>query len=316
MRKILIAILTLVFLSGIYPAFAQQDADPVEAPKFKIVTTFSILQDLTKNIVGKKAEIFNLIPVGADLHDYKPNYADMQNIAKADIIMANGVGLEPWLDRAMKAAGFKGTLILGPRTQDIEGLNKDQKLSKEKYGSSSFDHDPHLFPSAYHARHYAARVSKEMSRLDPENKEYYVDRYKAYGAELMQLENWAASEFNKIPPSKRKMMTMHDSMRYFADHYKIEYYSVVGLSTEHQPSAAEIAAAIDVIKRENIKALFPESTINSGVMQKIASETGVPLGGVLFTETLNTVKDDADTYINMYRRNVNTILDAMRQGGA
>ncbi|TAH36578.1 MAG: hypothetical protein EYC62_02185 [Alphaproteobacteria bacterium] len=321
MRKIWIALIAVLLSAYVQPSMAQDAAAP---RKLRILTTFSVLYDITHNIVGDSADIYNIVPFGVDAHEYQLTAQDMRKFAIADVVIVNGAGFEPWLDRVIEASQFKGSVIVASKSADLITLTKEQKRMREEHlaehpedkAEASNNLDPHAWQNISNARFYASKIANDLSKIDPAHGKVYKENYNSYRQQLIDLENWAKNQFSGIQESKRKMVLTHDSMQYFARSYKIECFSASGFSTEHAPSAANIAALIDLIKRENIKAIFIENMVNPGIVQKIAAETGLTVGGTLYTDALNPTKGKADTYIDMYRSNVTTIIEAMKQGGA
>lgn len=249
--------------------------------RLKVVASFSILADISRNCVGDKAEVTSLIPIGEDAHHYHLKPADLVSLKKADFFVYNGKDFEHGVGSWLKSSGFKGVAVEVSR--GLEPANKD----------------PHMWQFVPHSMSYVETITKAMPFATASN----------YLAELKALDEEIKAALAPIPLEKRKVITTHDAFGYFANGYGVQFLSPQGKITG-QPSAKAIASLITQIKRENIKAIFIENVQSDKVMSQISRETGAKLGGSLYSDTLS-LTDEANSYIKMMRHNLKAIVTGL-----
>ncbi len=322
--KHILWLLTILCVSVGANAHAQAQET---AKKLKVVTTFSILEDMTRTIAQDQIDLQNIVAANVDMHEYRLTPGDVIKVKDADIIVANGLDFEPWLARLIEASEFKGQLVIASQRTNNLPLDKRQAEEQKKHllehsekrpaVSSDFGNfdrqgmDPHAWQNIGNARVYIKNIAKALSRADTANEKIYSRNELGLRNELNDLERWASDQFAAIPESRRKMVSTHDALSYFAQTYRIKYYTPVGFDTSIPPSAKDLAGLIETIKSENIRAIFIENMANSRIIDQISKETGVKSGGVMYTDSLNSVQGDGDTYVSMFRHNVKTIVAAM-----
>ncbi|MBI0158193.1 MULTISPECIES: metal ABC transporter substrate-binding protein [unclassified Snodgrassella] len=293
-RGLFICLLTL-FLTG----FASIN----HAAPLPVITSFSILGDVTRQIGGERVQVRNLIGTDQDAHMYQLVSKDLRDMRTAKLILLNGLGLEPL---ALQRAAQQSRVPMFTVTQNIKPL----MLADDGHGHHQHT-DPHVWNDPVLMQIYARNIANALISVDPQGKAYYQQRLTAYQQQLAGLNNWASKMFNAVPAEKRKVLTGHDAFGYMAKRYRIEFIAPQGMSTEAEPSARQVAAIISQIRRDHIKAIFMENIKNPKMVQRIASETQTKISGRLYSDALSKAAPAA-TYIDMFRYNVNALCNAMK----
>ncbi|MBP7524175.1 MAG: metal ABC transporter substrate-binding protein [Propionivibrio sp.] len=283
-------------LLAAFPAFA---AEPIE-----VVTTFSILGDITQRVGGDRMKVHTLVGPNADAHVYQPTPADAKAIAQARLVVVNGLGFEGWLERLIKSSGYRGKVATA--TNGIRTLQR-----------SAHDHhdnvDPHAWQDLSNALIYVDNIGKALGEIDPSGKTSYQANVEKYRQEIGALDTELRKTFNSIPKSRRKVVTTHDAFGYLARAYGLDFIAPVGINTDAEPSAADIGRIIKQIRRDKIPAVFVESISDSRLLERIRQESGAKIGGTLYSDALS--KDDGPvvTYLDMMRHNANTLVEALKE---
>jgi zinc/manganese transport system substrate-binding protein len=286
-------------------------ASTAQAQTIKVATSFSIIEDLVKNVGGARVSITNFVPRNGDTHAYQPSARDVKALTEAKVVFINGLGLEGWFERLAKNAGSQARVV-----KLSDGL-KPLKLEEEHEGEEHEDHgefDPHLWWNPINTIAYVNLIRDVLSKIDPNGQSVYSSNAATYTRQLANLDAWAKSEVAKIPTTNRKLVTNHDSLGYFASRYGFQILGNVipGIGTQREPSAKESANLIRSIKRNNVKAIFTENTISAKLAQTIAKETGAKIAPALYTDALGEIGSAGDTYLKAFKHNVITIVAALR----
>ena len=304
MRRLLAVLLTLLTVAACGGSPNSSATAPINA--YQVITTTSIFADLAKMALGDAAHIESIIPAGADVHTFEPSPSDVEKIQSADLIIANGLGLDSWIQSLIDAAG-KGeadTLLLG------EGLDQESGWVYLSNAETPGTFDPHIWLDPKGAVLYVQRIADHVSRNAPDLAQRIaatsadgITRINAIDADL-------AVDFAAIDPDQRKIVTMHDAFGYFARAYKIKIVGVAVASPGQDPSAQEIRALIDAIRATGVTALFSEVQLPSKVLDQIAAETGATVLQDLYSDALGA--SPADSYLGVMRTNADAILGALR----
>jgi len=265
--------------------------------RLNVVASFSIPGDFVRNVGGDRVSVTNLVGPEGDVHVYSPAPADVRKIADAKLLVINGLGLEGWLPRLLQASGSKAPIVI--TTNGIATI---------RVGS---DADPHAWQSVANAKIYVANIRDALVAADPSDAEMFRSQAQIYLAKLDALDREVREAIAKIPPSRRKVISTHDAFGYFASAYGVEFIAPVGVSTESEPSARDIAAIITQIKTKKIPAVFLENISDPRLIRRISAETGAKVGGTLFSDSLTGEKGDAPTYIDMVRHNIKALTSAL-----
>ncbi|MEY4036420.1 MAG: hypothetical protein RL715_639 [Chloroflexota bacterium] len=304
MRRLLAVLLTLLTVAACGGSPNSSATAPINA--YQVITTTSIFADLAKMALGDAAHIESIIPAGADVHTFEPSPSDVEKIQSADLIIANGLGLDSWIQSLIDAAG-KGeadTLLLG------EGLDQESGWVYLSNAETPGTFDPHIWLDPKGAVLYVQRIADHVSRNAPD----LAQRIAATSADgitkISAIDADLAVAFAAIDPDQRKIVTMHDAFGYFARAYEIEIVGVAVASPGQDPSAQEIRALIDAIRAAGVTALFSEVQLPSKVLDQIAAETGATVLQDLYSDALGA--SPADSYLGVMRTNADAILGALR----
>jgi len=283
-------------------SFAALPASAQTRPK--VVATFSLLGDLVAQVAGDRIDLAVLVGADTDAHTYQPKPTDARTLAGAQAMVSNGLGFEGWIDRLAEAAPFKGRPIVataGAPTLEAPSLG---------YGHTHGP-DPHCWQDVSRARRYVANIAAGLAEADPANAAHYRERARSYDQRLAELDLWIKAEIAKVPASQRKAITGHDSFRYFAEAYGVQFQAPRGYNTNSEPSARDVAALIRLVREQKIKALFVENMTNPGLVDQIARESGAVVGPRLYSDALSAPGGPAATYEAMMRHNVTALVAGM-----
>ncbi|WP_186294316.1 metal ABC transporter substrate-binding protein [Bradyrhizobium guangdongense] len=273
-------------------------ASPLHAAeKVNIVTSFSILADFVRNVGGDRVNLTTLVGANSDVHVYTPAPSDAKRIADAKLVIVNGLGLEGWLPRLVQSSGSKATVVTA-----------SAGITPLKLGS---DADPHAWQSIPNARLYVTNIGNALAAIAPDDAEFFRIQTKAYLEKLETLDREVRDILAKIPPDRRKVISTHDAFGYFAAEYGIQFIAPLGVSTETEPSARDIAAIISQVRAAKIPAVFLENISDDRLIRRIAAETGAKVGGTLISDGLTGEKGPAPTYIDMVRHNIKALTSAL-----
>ena len=275
-------------------------ASPARAAEpLKVVASFSIIGDFVRNVGGDRVSVTTLVGPDSDAHVYAPTPADAKKIADARLIFVNGLGFEGWLPRLVQSSGSKAKIVTA-----------SNGISPLRLGSAA---DPHAWQSVNNAKAYVANISLALSAADPASAEQFMKNTQAYIEKLDALDREVRDAVAKLPPDRRKVISTHNAFGYFAAAYGIEFIAPLGVSTESEPSARDIAKIITQIKAAKIPAVFLENITDPRLMGRISAETGARVGGTLYSDSLTGEKGDSPTYIAMVRHNIKALTGALSQ---
>jgi zinc/manganese transport system substrate-binding protein len=296
------AFLILGALSAPLPAMAQQ--------RLKVVATFSILADMVANVGGELIELSVLVGPDADAHTYQPTPAEARVLAASQVLILNGLGFEGWIDRLAHAAPFRGRRIVASEGVAPLSVKAGGHHHGHGHGAKPLQ-DPHCWQDLACGQRYVANIGAGLANADLPNAAVYRERAAAYAGKLAELDAWVRTQIATVPSGKRRAITGHDSFGYFARAYGVEFRAPVGVNTQSEPSAREVASLITQIRREGIRAVFMENMTNPALVQQVARDAGAVVGPRLYVDALSKTGGPADTYEKMFRHNVPALVAAM-----
>ncbi len=282
-------IIALAMLAAIGPSRAAERLD--------VVASFSIIGDFVRNVGGNSVSVTTLVGPDSDAHVYAPTPADAKKIAGARLIFVNGLGFEGWLPRLVQSSGSRAKIVTA-----------SDGISPLRLGSAA---DPHAWQSVGNAKVYVANISRALAAADPDGAEQFRKNAQAYVETLDALDREVRDAVARIPPDRRKVISTHNAFGYFAAGYGIEFIAPLGVSTESEPSARDIARIITQIRTAGIPAVFLENITDPRLIGRISAETGARIGGTLYSDSLTGEKGDSPTYIAMVRHNIKTLTSAL-----
>ncbi|WP_397333893.1 MULTISPECIES: metal ABC transporter substrate-binding protein [unclassified Nostoc] len=268
-----------------------------------VVATSTIIADLTQEVGGDEIQIKGILQPGADPHVYEPVPADSRFLEEADLILYNGYNLEPGLIKMMNAAGKGRKLAVGEAVKPLQ-LDK---------GKGEIVPDPHVWGSAENAIAMVNAIRDGLIELSPEDKEKFTQNATQLTNQLKQLHTWINEQIQTIPADKRRLVTTHDAFQYYGRAYQIAIAgTLIGISTEEQPSAQTVQRLVESIKKIAVPAIFAETTINPTLIRTVAQEAGVQLAPhQLYSDSIGAKGSDGESYIKMMEANTRTIVEAL-----
>jgi zinc/manganese transport system substrate-binding protein len=265
--------------------------------RVKVVASFSSLGDFVQNVGRDRVEVTTLVGPNADVHVYDPAPADAKKITEARLVVVNGLGLEGWLPRLVQSSGSKAAIVTA--SDGIVPL---------KSGSAA---DPHAWQSVANAKIYVGNIRDALVAADPGDAGAFRANAESYLAKLDQLDRDVREAMAQIPPQRRRVISTHGAFGYFGAAYGVQFIAPLGVSTDSEPSARDIADIITQIRVAKIPAVFVENISDPRLIQRISAETGAGIGGTLYSDSLTDEKGDAPTYIDMVRHNIRALNHAL-----
>ena len=276
-----------------------------QAAPVKVVASFSVLGDIVHEVAGDHADVTVLVGPDGDAHTFDPSPADAKKLADAALVVANGLGLDGWLDKLAASAGYKG-----PQVTASAGI-ATRKMTEGEGAVAKQVTDPHAWQDLRNGVIFVRNIAAALEKADPADAAVFETNAATYTAKLVALDAGTRAKIGAVPQDKRRVITSHDAFGYFGAAYGVTFIAPEGLSTDQEASAASVAKLIDQIKAEKIKAIFIENMTDPRLIQSIAAETGVQLGGALFSDALSPPDGPAPTYTAMFDNNVPKLVAGM-----
>jgi len=310
MKKHLL-ILSVFLFTVMFLAACSQESDTPAAEqddigeKLKVVATTTIVGDAVAQVGGDDIDLSVLLPAGTDPHSYTPTPQDVAKVEQADVIFANGAGLEVFLENLIESAGASDKVV-----------HVSEGIDLLTFGSHEHEHeggDPHTWVDPNNVMVWVTNIEQKLSEADPANASVYAAGAKAYTTELKNLDAWIREQVAQIPVADRKLVTDHVLFGYFAEEYGFEQVGALipGYSTLAEPSAKELAEIEDAIRELGVKAVFVGNTVNPVLAQRVANDTGTQLVFV-YSGSLSDPDGDAPSYLEYIRYNVSAFVEALK----
>ncbi|HDR1384810.1 TPA: metal ABC transporter substrate-binding protein [Pasteurella multocida] len=287
MRRLTV-ILSAIMLGLTSPAFA----------KFKVVTTFTVIQDIAQNVAGDAAIVESITKPGAEIHDYEPTPKDIVKAQHADLVLWNSLNLERWFEKFFENVKDKPAVVVTEGITPIsiyEGPYKDAP-------------NPHAWMSTSNALIYIENIKNALVKYDPKNADTYVKNAENYANKIKQLDQPLREKLAKIPEGQRWLVTSEGAFSYLAKDYGLQEAYLWPINAEEQGTPQQVRHVIETVRKNNIPVVFSESTISDKPAKQVAKETGAKYGGVLYVDSLSTAKGPVPTYIDLLNITVSTIV--------
>nr|WP_319513913.1 zinc ABC transporter substrate-binding protein [uncultured Cohaesibacter sp.] len=296
MKKTLLALAGSALISFGMMSYAS-------AKTIDVVASFTVLGDVVQNVGGDHVKVNSLVPANGDPHDFEPSPDDAKAVKEASVTFLSGEGLEGWFERLAKASGSKNKPVIVSKGIKTHEMEEDGETIT----------DPHVWNSVPNVLVWVDNIEAALIKADPEDSADIKKSADAYRAKLNALDASIKAKFADVAKDKLKVLTSHDAFGYFSEAYGIKFLSPLGLSTETEASAADVAELIDQIKAEGVKAYFLENSNDSRLVKQIANATGAQPGGELYPEALSPKDGPAPTYIDMMTHNADLIAKAVSE---
>lgn len=285
------------------PAPLPAGTPPAGAP-LDVVATTTIIADLVRQVGGARVAVGSMLPPNADPHDFAPSPADLTKLEDAAAIVRHGLGLDAWADQLLDTADVSAPVFVA--TDGVETLPAEEDAFAEG--------DPHVWFDPTRVMTMVDTIAADLTSLDPDGAATYEARRDAYQTALRELDAAIATAIATIPEGRRKLVTSHDALSYFADRYELTVVGTVipGLETTAEPSAQQIADLLSVIERDGVPAIFTENTTNPALADELASEAGVVVVDDLYTDSLGDAGSGTDTYLGLMRTDAILIVEALQ----
>jgi len=279
------------------------DGSGEKKARITVVATTGLVADLARNVGGSRARIEALLRRGVDPHDYQPRPSEVKTLSEADVVLRSGGDVDRWLGELLRSAGSAGP------AEDLIGA---VRVRHDAGGRP----DPHWWQDPRNARLAVARVRAALTRADPAGRETYAANAAGYLGRLRRLDREVARCLGRVPRTKRKLVTTHDSLGYYADRYGLEVIGALipSLSSQAQPSAGDTQRLIAQIRRQRVEAVFSESALDPRLERAVARESGAEMGGTLWADSLGPPGSNADTYLRALAANTATIVEGLTGG--
>ena len=273
------------------------------ADKVPVTATFSILGDLVRVVGGERVSVTTLVGPDEDAHVFEPKPANARAIVQSRLLVVNGLGFEPWAQKLVRSAGFKGDTLVASK-----GI-KPRLMANEKGRDET---DPHAWQDPLNVMVYARNIAGSLAKVDPAGAAVYQANADNYVKDLQALDAETKAQFAAIPADKRKVITSHDAFGYFGAQYQVKFLAPQGMSTDGEPSARQVALLIRQIQREKIKAVFVENMSSPRLLAQLSKDAGAIAGPALFVDALSAAGGPADTYLKLIRHNAMQLAAGMR----
>ena len=265
--------------------------------KFKVVTTFTIIQDMAQNIAGDAATVESITKPGAEIHDYEPTPKDIVKAQSADLVLWNGLNLERWFEKFFQNVKDKPAVVV---TEGIEPMSINE-------GPYTGNPNPHAWMSPSNALIYIENIKNALVKYDPQNKEAYEKNAALYAQKIKELDKPLREKLAQVPEAQRWLVTSEGAFSYLTRDYGFKEAYLWPINAEQQGTPQQVRKVIETVKANNIPVVFSESTISPKPAKQVAKETGAKYGGVLYVDSLSNKKGPVPTYIDLLNTTVSTI---------
>ncbi|RYB97959.1 metal ABC transporter substrate-binding protein [Ciceribacter ferrooxidans] len=294
MKRTIIGLLATITLSG-WAGMA------VAAEKPKVITTFTVIADIARNVAGDAAEVDSITKPGAEIHNYQPTPRDILKAGDADLVLWNGLNLERWFEK------FLANLGNVPEAVVSEGVTP-LSISGGAYDGKP---NPHAWMSPDNALIYVENIRKALTAIDPDHSDVYAANAKAYAEKIRAEIEPMKAEIAALPEEERWLATSEGAFSYLARDLGLKEVFLWPINADSQGSPQQVRAVIDAVRAHKIKAIFSESTVSDKPARQVAAETGALYGGVLYVDSLSEADGPVPTYLDLLKVTVATIAKGL-----
>ena len=283
----------------------SQSAVPADSQDHRpvVLTTFTVLQDIAKNVAGDHLRVDSITRLGAEIHGYEPTPDDLRRASHADLILDNGLNLEAWFQQFVEGND-------APHATVSQGIKAIGIVQEEGAGKPN----PHAWMSPLNVKIYVDRMADAFTELDPANARDYRDNAKAYQAELQKVHDELEAALAEIPERQRVLVTCEGAFSYLARDTAMAEKYLWAVNAESQATPRKVAAAIDFVRENDVPAVFCESTVSDAAMQRVVESTDASYGGTLYVDSLSEPGGPVPSYLDLISHDTRTIARALKGG--
>ncbi len=292
-RGLAVAAFAFLLATLVLPGAAQAQA----RKPFRVVTTFTVIQDIAQNVAGDKAIVESITKPGAEIHDYQPTPLDIVRAQAADLVLWNGFNLERWFEKFFQNVKEVPSVVV---TEGVEPMG----IAEGPYSGKP---NPHAWMSATNALIYVENIRKAFVKYDPANAEAYNRNAAAYGAKIKALDEPLRKRLSAIPQGQRYLVSSEGAFSYLTRDYQMREAYLWPINADEQGTPQQVRKVIDLVRKNKVPVVFSESTISDRAAKQVARETGARYGGVLYVDSLSAAGGPVPTYLDLLKVTVETI---------
>ena len=296
-RRFVTGLAATLFAIASGAALAQTPPAPREKP-LRVVTTFTIIQDIAQNVAGSAAIVESITKPGAEIHDYQPTPLDVVKTQSADLVLWNGMNLERWFERFFENVKEVPSVVVSDGVVPLP-IKEGPYLDKP---------NPHAWMSTSAALIYVENIRKALAKADPANAEVYARNAAAYSEQIRAIDAPLRERLSRIPEAQRWLVTSEGAFSYLARDFNLHEAYLWPINADEQGTPQQVRRLIDLMRKNNIPVVFSESTISDRPAKQVARETGARYGGVLYVNSLSDARGPVPTYIKLLEKTVETIV--------
>ncbi|WP_280768561.1 metal ABC transporter solute-binding protein, Zn/Mn family [Salipaludibacillus daqingensis] len=293
---------SIVFISGVLVGCGngneQEQSNTSVEEGLYVTTSFSVLADIIGEVMGDRGEIDYIVPIGEEPHEYEPVPSDFRNVSDSEVFYVNGLGLEEWLEKVVDNASDTEVVTLSEGITEIPLEGEDGT-------------DPHAWLSPKNATYYVDHLVEDLVARDPDGEEEYRANADAFLEEVDELDQWIEDNVNDVPEEHRTIIVSENAFKYFGADYGFHTEGIWEINSHEEGTTGQINRLIDVIKDEEIPAVFVESTVDQRYMDTVSDNAGVEIAGEVYTDAIGQEGSGAETYLKMIRHNAETIINGL-----
>ncbi|WP_245880199.1 metal ABC transporter substrate-binding protein [Superficieibacter electus] len=274
------------------------------AEKFKVITTFTVIADMAKNVAGDAAEVTSITKPGAEIHEYQPTPGDIKRAQNAQLILANGLNLERWFERFYQHLEGVPEVIV---TEGIEPMG----ITAGPYEGKP---NPHAWMSPDNALIYVDNIRNALVKYDPANAETYRHNAEIYKRKITGALEPLRKQIEAIPENQRWMVTSEGAFSYLTRDLGLKELYLWPINADQQGTPQQVRSVIDAVKKNHIPAVFSESTVSDKPARQVARETGIHYGGVLYVDSLSADNGPVPTYLDLLKVTTGTLVQGIQDG--
>jgi len=296
--KYLAALVVVGFVAYIAVSVIQLRAAGNDTEKPRVLTTFTVLADMAKNVAGKQADVSSLTKPGAEIHGYEPTPGDIARMQGADLVLDNGLGLEKWAEKLYQNVPDVPHVTL---TEAITPINISEGPYKDKP-------NPHAWMSPANALKYVDAIAAALSDIDPAHTSEYEKNATAYKKRIEAVDTKLRIGLQELSASKRYLVSCEGAFTYLVKDYGLKELYLWPINADAQGTPQQIRNVVEVVKANDIAAVFCESTVSAKAQEQVAKETGAAFGGVFYVDSLSGKNGPTPTYLQLLEYNTDVFL--------